>query len=79
MAIERLTIANYDNLENKPIAAKNLATETVEDNNYYLNKAAEKLVYTENPTNPDGSTIDKIYYNMNISVDDVGQSLINMP
>lgn len=79
MAIERLTIANYDNLENKPIAAKNLATETVEDGNYYLNKAAEKLVYTENPTNPDGSTIDKIYYNTNMSVDDVGQGLIDMP
>lgn len=79
MAIERLTIANYNNLENKPIAAKNLATEIVEDNNYYLNKAAEKLVYTENPTNPDGSTINKIYYNMNVSVDDVGQSLLNMP
>ena len=73
-------VTDYNALENKPIKRSNLSsTSSLSDGTYYLNGQAGTREFNENPTSPDSSQVTAIYYNPYISIDTVGQDLVNMP
>lgn len=73
-------ISDYNDLENTPIKTANLndPETTLEASTYYLNKDIINAEIDENPTNPTRATLNNIYFNKNIPVDEIGYSFYNL-